>query len=121
MHADAARDDVCGYVVAQLAEPGAMLVVDETGDLKKGTRSAGVQWQYTGTAGRIENAHVAVFLTCAAARGHAAVDRPLYLPKGCCEDADRREQAEIPEDVVFATKPALAAQMIEAAARAWTR
>lgn len=118
--ADGARDDVRAYAVARLADPGAVLVVDETGDLKKGTGSVGVQRQYTGTAGRIENAQVAVFLTYAAAGGHAFADRRLYLPKGWCEDTERRERAGVPEEVVFATKPALAAQMIEAALAAGT-
>ena len=118
--ADAARDDVRSYMIERLADPGAVLVVDETGDLKKGTRSVGVQRQYTGTAGRVENAQVAVFLTYAAARGHTFADRRLYLPQGWCEEADRREQAGVPDSVVFATKPALAAQMIEAALDAGT-
>ena len=68
------------YVIAHLGDPGAVLVVDETGDLKKGTATAGVQRQYTGTAGRIENAQVSVFLTYAAPAGHALIDRALYLP-----------------------------------------
>jgi hypothetical protein len=94
--ADGARDDVRSYAVARLADPGAVLVVDETGDLKKGARSVGVQRQYTGTAGRVENAQVAVFLTYAAQSGHAFADRRLYLPRGWCEGADRREQAGVP-------------------------
>ena len=77
--ADGARDDVRSYVLGRLADPGAVLVVDETGDLKKGTASVGVQRQYSGTSGRIENCQVAVFLTYAAPGGHAFVDRRLYL------------------------------------------
>lgn len=87
--ADAVRDDLRGYVVEHLGDPGAILVVDETGDLKHGTDTVGVQRQYTGTAGRIENAQVAVFLTYAAPRGHAFIDRALYLPKSWTEDTDR--------------------------------
>jgi hypothetical protein len=103
---------VRGYVLDHLADPGAVLVVDETGDLKKGTSSGGVQRQYSGTAGRIENCQVTVFLTYASAGGHAFVDRRLYLPESWASDAARREQAGVPEVEGFATKPHLAAQMI---------
>src|SRR3954467_1780629 len=92
-----------------------MLVVDETGDLKKGTHTVGVQRQYTGTAGRIENAQVAVYLTYAAARGHALIDRELYLPKSWTDDPDRCAAAGVPAGVGFATKPALARALIERA------
>jgi SRSO17 transposase len=104
--------DLRDYVSAAFADPDAVLVVDETGDLKKGTATVGVQRQYTGTAGRIENSQVAVYLTYAAARGHALIDAALYLPKAWAADADRRTRAGIPEDVEFATKPELAQQMI---------
>jgi SRSO17 transposase len=110
--ADAVRDDVRGYVLDAFAEPDAVLIVDETGDVKKGGHSVGVQRQYTGTAGRIENAQVAVFLTYAATRGHALIDRALYLPKSWAEDGKRRQLAGVPSDIEFATKPALAAAMI---------
>ena len=86
-----------------------MLVVDETGDLKKGTHSVGVQRQYTGTAGRIENAQVAVYLAYAAPAGHALIDRALYLPQSWTDDPDRCADAGIPTGIEFATKPALAA------------
>lgn len=89
-----------------------MLVVDETGDLKKGVCTVGVQRQYTGTAGRIENAQVAVYLTYAGARGHAMIDRELYLPKSWTTDPDRLAEAGVPEDIEFATKPALATGML---------
>ncbi len=79
--ADAVREDLRDYVIDAFGDPGAILVVDETGDVKKGAGSVGVQRQYTGTAGRIENAQVAVYLTYAARRGHALIDRALYLPK----------------------------------------
>ncbi len=84
-------------------------MVDETGDVKKGTHSVGVQRQYSGTAGRVENSQVAVYLTYAAPRGHALIDRALYLPKSWTEDSDRCNQAGIPQqDRGFATKPGLA-------------
>ncbi len=118
--ADAVRDDLRGYVLDAFADPDAVLVVDETGDLKKGTQSVGVQRQYTGTAGRIENAQVAVFLTYAAQRGHALIDRALYLPKSWTDDADRCAAAGIPPDSGFATKPALATAMITRAVAAGT-
>jgi hypothetical protein len=113
--ADGARDDVRSYVLGRLADPGTVLVVDDTGDLKMGTASVGVQRQYSGTAGRIENCQVAVFLTDAAPGGHAFVDRRLYLLESWSTDPDRRELAGVPDDVTFATKPALASQMIESA------
>lgn len=116
--ADAVRDDLRDYVVDHLGDPGAVLVIDETGDLKKGTDSVGVQRQYTGTAGRIENAQVAVYVTYAAARGHAFIDRALYLPRAWTEDPQRRAAAGVPAQVRFATKPALAAAMITRAVRA---
>ena len=79
--ADCVRDDLRGYVIEHLGDPGAVLVVDETGDVKKGTCTAGVQRQYTGTAGRVENSQVAVYLTYATATGYAFIDRDLYLPR----------------------------------------
>jgi len=110
--ADTVRDDVRGYVVEHLGHAHAVLVVDETGDLKKGTHTVGVQRQYTGTAGRIENAQVGVHLVYATDTGHAAIDRDLYVPKSWTADPDRCEAAGIPADHQFATKPALAAAMI---------
>src|SRR5215468_9661474 len=110
--ADGVRDDVRGYIVEHLGDPGAVLVVDETGDLKKGTATAGVQRQYTGTAGRIENAQVAVCLGYSAPAGHALIDRELYLPKSWTDDRDRCAGAGIPATVTFATKPALARRML---------
>jgi SRSO17 transposase len=109
---DAVRDDVRAYVVEHLGDPAAVLVVDETGDLKKGTTTVGVQRQYTGTAGRVENAQVAVYLVYASEAGHALIDRELYLPKSWTEDPDRCRAAGIPDQVGFATKPALATQML---------
>jgi SRSO17 transposase len=106
------RDDLRGYVVEHLGDAGAVLVVDETGDVKKGTRTAGVQRQYTGTAGRVENAQVAVYLAYAAARGYAFIDRALYLPRSWTGDPARCRAADVPADTQFATKPALAMVMI---------
>ena len=106
------RDDLRGYVTEQLGDPDAVLVVDETGDLKKGTATAGVQRQYTGTAGRIENAQVAVYLGYAAPAGHALIDRELYLPRSWTGDPARCRAAGIPGGTAFATKPQLARRMI---------
>jgi len=110
--ADAVRDDIRTYVVDHLGDEEAVLVVDETGDLKKGTATVGVQRQYTGTAGRIENAQVAVYLVYSAKAGHAAIDRELYIPRSWTEDRQRCASAGIPEQIGFVTKPALAARMI---------
>jgi SRSO17 transposase len=118
--ADGVRDDIRGYVAEHLGHPGGMLVVDETGDLKKGAASAGVQRQYTGTAGRVENCQVAVFLTYAAPGGHALIDRELYLPESWTSDPARCAAAGIPGDVTFATKPELALRMITRALDAGT-
>jgi SRSO17 transposase len=114
--ADAVRDDVRDYVVEHLA-PGSedsagVLVVDETGFLKKGTRSAGVARQYSGTAGRVENCQVGVFLGYATAAGRTFLDRELYLPKAWTEDRARCREAGVPDEVGFATKPELAMRMI---------
>ncbi|MFF3819285.1 transposase [Streptomyces bluensis] len=96
----------------RLREDEAVLVIDETGDLKKGTAMVGVQRQYTGTAGRIENSQGAVYLAYSTPRGHAAIDRELYVPRSWTQDAARRRAAGTPETVRFATKPARAARMI---------
>jgi SRSO17 transposase len=112
---DGVRDDARAYVVEHLGDPGGVLVVDETGFLKKGGKSAGVQRQYSGTAGRIENCQVGVFLTYASRRGRALVDRELYLPKEWAADAARRAEAHVPTQVGFHTKPQLAQAMLERA------
>ncbi|GFH36856.1 hypothetical protein SCWH03_30890 [Streptomyces pacificus] len=111
--ADGVRDDVREYVVEHLHDEAAVLVVDETGDVKKGTHTVGVQRQYTGTAGRIENSQVAVYLVYAGIRGHAAVDRELHIPRSWTCDPDRCRAAGLGEDTAFATKPDLARTMIE--------
>ena len=115
---DGVRDDLRDYVLGQLADADAVLVFDETGDLKKGAGTVGVQRQYTGTAGRIENAQVAVYLTYAAARGHTLIDRELYLPQSWTNDPDRCAAAGVPDDIDFLTKPALATGMLTRALRA---
>ncbi|HEY1375454.1 MAG TPA: IS701 family transposase, partial [Gemmataceae bacterium] len=109
--ADAVRDDLLGYVAEHLGHPGGVLVVDETGFLKKGAKSCGVARQYSGTAGRIENCQVGVFLGYATRRGRALLDRALYLPKEWAEDAARRRAAGVPAGARFATKLALGRQM----------
>jgi SRSO17 transposase len=109
---DAARGLCRDYVVEHLGAPDGVLIVDETGFLKKGEHSAGVARQYSGTAGRVENAQIGVFLAYASGKGHALIDRALYLPEEWCEDTGRRSEAAIPDEVVFATKPALACRMI---------
>jgi SRSO17 transposase len=116
--ADKVRDDVREFVVAQLGHPDAVLIPDETGFLKKGMHSIGVQRQYSGTAGRIENSQVAVFLSYASPRGRALIDRRIYLPRAWTDDPDRCAAAGIPDQVQFATKPELALQMIKAAVAA---
>ena len=117
--ADGVRDDLRDYVVDAFGDPGAILVVDETGDVKKGVHSVGVQRQYSGTAGRVENSQVAVYLTYATPRGHALIDRALYLPRSWADDHDRCADAGIPaEKRGFATKPTLAATLIDRAVAA---
>lgn len=113
---DGVRDDVRRFVADHLGHPDGVLVVDETGDLKKGRHSVGVQRQYTGTAGRIENAQVSVHLTYATTGGHALIDRELYLPKSWTENPSRCRDQGVPQDREFATKPALAGRMIASAA-----
>ncbi|PFG50283.1 SRSO17 transposase [Amycolatopsis sulphurea] len=111
--ADATRDDIRSYVLRHLGDPGGVVVADETGFLKKGTKSAGVQREYSGTAGRIENCQLGVFLTYVSPRGRALIDRELYLPKSWTDDRTRCEEAGIGDAVDFATKPELAQRMLE--------
>ena len=109
------RDDVRAYVVDQLGDEDGVLIADDTGFLKKGTRSAGVQRQYSGTAGRTENCQVGVFLAYASAHGHALIDRELYLPQSWVDAPERCRAAGIPPEVEFATKPRQAQEMIAGA------
>ena len=110
--ADQVRDDLRAYAVAQLGEADGVLVLDETGFVKKGSKSVGVQRQYSGTAGRIENCQIGVFLGYASRHGHALIDRALYLPEVWADDPARRRAARVPENTVFVTKPQLGRQML---------
>jgi SRSO17 transposase len=112
---EAVREDLCAFVVEHLGDPDGVLVVDETGFVKKGTKSCGVARQYSGTAGRIENCQIGVFLGYGSRRGRAGVDRALYLPKAWAQDAERRAEADVPEPIPFRTKPQLALEMLERA------
>ena len=113
--ADAVRDDLLDQVSEALGDEAGVLVVDETGFLKKGTKSCGVARQYSGTAGRIENCQIGVFLGYASRKGRAGIDRALYLPREWADDRERRAEAGVPEAVAFHTKPWLALNMIERA------
>jgi len=112
---DLVRDDLRAYVVEHLGDAGAVLVVDETGFLKKGTTSVGVQRQYSGTAGKVDNCQLGVFLAYASPRGRAMIDRELYLPESWTDDPERCRAARVPEQVGFRTKPQLAQLMLERA------
>jgi SRSO17 transposase len=113
--ADALRDLVRDYVIEQLAHDDAVLVIDETGFLKQGKASCGVARQYTGSAGKITNCQIGVFAAYVSRHGHAFIDRALYLPKSWADDPVRLKAASVPSEVSFATKPRLAAAMIERA------
>ena len=110
--ADALRTQVRAYVAQALGDEAGVLVVDETGFLKKGRHSVGVARQYSGTAGRVENCQVGVFAAYASRWGHALIDRQLYLPRDWADDPARRDGVSVPAEVAFATKPALARAMI---------
>lgn len=109
---DGVRDDVRGYVVEHLGDLAGVLIVAETGFLKKGLTSAGVQRQYSGVAGRVENCQLGVFLAYATGKGCTLIDRELYLPRSWTSDRDRCRAAAISDDVEFATKAVLAQQML---------
>lgn len=117
---DAVRDDLYGYVIDHLGDSAGVLVLDETGFLKKGRRSAGVQRQYSGTAGRIENCQIGVFLAYATDAGRTLLDRELYLPRSWTDESARCAEAGIPGEVEFATKPELAIRMLRRARAAGT-
>lgn len=110
--ANGVRDDLQDYVVEYLGDAQAVLPIDETGFLKKGDDSVGVQRQYSGTAGRIENCQVGVFLSYVSPKGRALIDRELYLPESWAKDPARRAKAKVPETTTFATKPELARRML---------
>ena len=112
--ADAARDRLLRYTIEVFGEEDGIGVVDETGFIKKGNRSVGVKRQYSGTAGKVENCQIGTFLSYATAKGHVFLDRRLYLPEEeWCNDLERREQAKVPADVIFQTKPEQAMAMLE--------
>lgn len=112
---DIVRDELRQYVGDHLGDDQAVLIVDETGFLKKGRHSAGVARQYSGTAGRVENCQIGVFLAYASRHGHTLIDRELYLPKEWTDDPDRCARAGIPANRSFATNPTLARQMLKRA------
>jgi SRSO17 transposase len=113
--ADALRDVVRDYVIEHLGDEDAVLVIDETGFLKQGKASCGVARQYTGSAGKITNCQIGVFASYVSRRGHAFIDRALYLPKAWTDDPARLKATSVPAEIGFATKPRLAAAMIERA------
>jgi SRSO17 transposase len=115
---DLVRDDLRAYVVEHLGDPQAVLVVDETGFLKKGTTSVGVQRQYSGTAGKVDNCQLGVFLAYASGKGRAFIDRELYLPRSWTNDPARCRAARVPAEVPFRTKPQLARVLLERALEA---
>ena len=116
--ADEARDELQRFVVERFGEADGIGIVDETGFLKKGTRSVGVKRQYCGTAGKVENCQVGVFLTYCTGRGYTFLDRRLYLPQDWSEDGARREAAKVPTEITFQTKTELAQEMLE---HAWAQ
>lgn len=118
---DGVRDDLREYVVGHLGAADSVLVLDETGDLKKGTRTVATQRQYTGTAGRIENAQVAVYAVWATPRGHGFIDRELYVPESWTDDPERCAAAGLPDDLKFATKPELALRIVKRTVAAGAR
>jgi SRSO17 transposase len=115
---DAVRDAVRSRIVAEIGDPGGVLVADETGFVKKGKRSAGVQRQYTGTSGKVDNCQIGVFLAYHTPHGRALIDRELYLPQSWTGDRDRCRKANIPHEVQFATKPKQAQDMLQRAVEA---
>jgi hypothetical protein len=110
--ADAVRDELRTYIIWHVGDPSGVLVLDETGVVKKGRHSAGVARQYSGTVGKVENCQIGVFMGYASPLGPALLDRELYLPKEWTDDPERCRQAGIPQDRHFATKPQLAQQML---------
>ena len=116
--ADAVRDELQRFVSERFGEADGIGIVDETGFVKKGSKSVGVKRQYSGTAGKIENCQIGVFLTYYSRRGHTFLDRRLYVPEEWCQDPARRREARVPDEVLFQTKSQLAIQMLE---HAWAR
>jgi SRSO17 transposase len=115
---DGARDELRHFVIDRFGDEDGIGVVDETGFLKKGTKSVGVKRQYSGTAGKVENCQMGVFLTYFNRRGYTFLDRRLYMPKEWCTDWERRREAKVPDEVRFKTKPELVLEMLE---HAWAQ
>jgi len=113
--AEELRDKLFAYVCEKFRDENGVSAMDETGFIKKGDKSVGVQRQYSGTAGRVENCQIGVFLTYTSVFGHVLLDRELYLPKSWTQDPERCREADVPEDVKFVTKPELAIKMIKRA------
>jgi SRSO17 transposase len=116
--ADELRDELRGYVSEEMGEPDGVMVVDDTGFIKQGEKSCGVQRQYTGTVGKTENCQLGVFLTYASSKGHTPLDRRLYLPQKWIDDKARRDEAGVPKETTFQTKPQMAHEMIREATAA---
>lgn len=116
--ANSLRDGLRGYVAENLGEEDGVLVIDETGFLKQGKHSCGVKRQYSGTAGRIENCQIGVFLTYASSKGHSPIDRQLYMPEEWLNDRERCKKTGVPEELTFKTKPQIALEMIQEATAA---
>jgi len=116
--ADGARDDLQEFIIEAFGDANGIGVVDESGFIKEGTHSVGVQRQYSGTAGKVENSQVGTFLTYASSHGHVFLDRRLYLPKTWCADSERRTRAHVPPEIAFQTKPDQAVAMLE---HAWSK
>jgi SRSO17 transposase len=116
--AEKARDVLQQFMVETFGDEGAIIVVDETGFVKKGKRSVGVKRQYSGTAGKVENCQIGVFLSYATSKGHGFLDRRLYLPEDWCDDPGRRNKAKVPPEISFQTKSELAIDMLE---HAWAQ
>ena len=112
---DGVRDDLRDYVGEYMGDPNGTLVIDETGFLKKGTKSVGVKRQYSGTAGKVENCQIGVFLSYASPQGRTLLDRELYLPQEWVDNGERRREAHVPEAIGFQTKPQLAKTMLKRA------
>ena len=112
---DGVRDDLRDYVVEYMGDPNGVLVIDETGFLKKGIKSVGVKRQYSGTAGKVENCQIGVFLSYASPQGRTLLDRELYLPQEWVDNEDRRREAHVPEAIGFQTKPQLAKMLLKRA------
>ena len=116
--ADGIRDELRRYVGEKIGEGEGVMVVDDTGFIKQGKKSCGVQRQYTGTAGKICNCQIGVFLTYASSVGHSAIDRRLYIPKEWLADEERRTEAGVPKELKFQTKPEMALEMLQEATSA---